>query len=333
MLEEWERAPTSNAGGRLHPSPPSTPSEQRRPRSHGGYVPASWWTRGIVVLSQLPMCTLLICVFLLVGTPIFYTQFFTPCMTCFDFEASIAHEVGHVLGFNHPDAQASRNLRLSHPLNATSCRAPLRYVELGPEPPSATPGIMFAFTAHHVRTCLTPDDYEALHALYPTCEADDARPEQPTCVKPRQVVGYLRLIIAVAIPYVATSFVLMLSQQLVKSHYRRRLAKLQKDVAKLQQRISRSTCAQRDRTAAPSLPTCAAATAALRPPLLCAHRCSAPTAALQLTARSRFPAGRMSASLRRTSRGSPRAEASWRRTCAAVRRAQSKLGSSTRTRR
>ena len=62
---------------------PPTMSAEQSPRrfssSHGGCMQSTWWTRGIVVLSQLPMCTLLLCVFLLVGTPIFYIQFFTPC--------------------------------------------------------------------------------------------------------------------------------------------------------------------------------------------------------------------------------------------------------------
>ena len=41
--------------------------------------------------------------FLLVFPPIFYDQIFLPCWDCYDFEAAIAHEVGHVLGFDHPE--------------------------------------------------------------------------------------------------------------------------------------------------------------------------------------------------------------------------------------
>lgn len=207
----------------------------------------------MVFLSQLPMLSILACTFVVVASPIFYTQFFVPCMSCYDFEASIAHEVGHVLGFSHPDRQSTRNLRLDQPLNATTCRRPLRHVELAPPPPPPSAGanastsggarqtLMHSFTAHHVRTCLAPDDYAALHALYPTCDVGDLSLAQPNCIKPRQLVGYLRLVLAVAIPYVLASAALILSQALVKAHYHRRLQALQADVHRLQERVSAVT--------------------------------------------------------------------------------------------
>ena len=33
---------------------------------------------------------------------VFYDRIFMPCFECYDFEAAVAHETGHVLGFGHP---------------------------------------------------------------------------------------------------------------------------------------------------------------------------------------------------------------------------------------
>ena len=73
------KASNATAGGR----------ESRASEYYGGSSPSGFWTRGVVFLSKLPMCTILACVFILVGTPIFFNNFFRPCMDCFDFEASI----------------------------------------------------------------------------------------------------------------------------------------------------------------------------------------------------------------------------------------------------
>lgn len=46
----------------------------------------------------------------------------------YDFEAAAAHELGHVLGFDHPDVEtdmnASANLRFDRPMDNVSCAAP-----------------------------------------------------------------------------------------------------------------------------------------------------------------------------------------------------------------
>ena len=151
--------------------------------------------------------------------------------------------MGHVLGLSHPDQGPARNVRLdpAAPLNASSCRRPLRYVNVAPLEATgrdaaraeATLPIMYSLTTERVRACLSADDYEGLHALYPTCDPTDPSGmpgSQPLCIKPRQVAGYLRLIVMVAVPYVLASLALLISQQLVRAHYRQRVRRLAREV-------------------------------------------------------------------------------------------------------
>ena len=73
----------------------------------------------------------MICVlFLLVFPPIFYDQIFLPCWDCYDFEAAIAHEVGHVLGFDHPDTSPGENLEQVGSLSNDTCRSPWSVAQL-----------------------------------------------------------------------------------------------------------------------------------------------------------------------------------------------------------
>ena len=75
-------------------------------------------------LSSLsPLWTILV-IFFCVSPPVFYDRVFLPCWECFDFEAAVAHEVGHVLGFGHPDEFPANNLVASCALNNATCRTP-----------------------------------------------------------------------------------------------------------------------------------------------------------------------------------------------------------------
>ena len=111
----------------------------------------------------------------------------------------MAHEIGHVLGFNHPDTFVGANLVATAPMDASSCLSPLWHVALA-EFAADSDSIMFSVSKHRARTCLTEDDVQGLHFLYPLCEGATS---EPNCIKPRVTSGYLRLIISVAIPWLS----------------------------------------------------------------------------------------------------------------------------------
>ena len=57
----------------------------------------------------------------LVMPPLCYTYIFRPCMDCYDFEAAVAHEIGHILGFHHPDVHPERNWNATVPMSSEIC--------------------------------------------------------------------------------------------------------------------------------------------------------------------------------------------------------------------
>ena len=122
-------------------------------------------------VSVMPTIPLLLAIFFIIFAPMFYYRIFTPCWECHGFEAAIAHEVGHVLGFHHPDVEFRHNLKANHRMNATTCSYPLDHVRLAATTVEvATESIMFSRSLHRVRTCLSADDLEGLNFLYATCD-------------------------------------------------------------------------------------------------------------------------------------------------------------------
>ena len=58
--------------------------------------------------------------------------------------------------------------------------------------------IMFSTTTHRARACLTADDLDGLNYLYPSC--DLVREGVPMCVKSKRRSGFLRMLLALAVP-------------------------------------------------------------------------------------------------------------------------------------
>ena len=74
--------------------------------------PASFGRRlAMATLDHAPMCYLLIAFFLLVMVPSILMVVVRPCKSCYDFESTMAHEIGHLLGFAHTDDASIKRTR------------------------------------------------------------------------------------------------------------------------------------------------------------------------------------------------------------------------------
>lgn len=146
---------------------------------------------------------------LLLFPPIFYWHVFLPCWACFDFSAAMAHEVGHVLGLDHPDvrAETSTNFMATQPMGPGTCRRE----ESVPTPTDVPPAgsVMLQFTQNSQHGCLAPDDLTGLNFLYPSCEGTLSAVR---CNAQQSNVGWLRLAVAIVLPtLVALSVTLLLT--------------------------------------------------------------------------------------------------------------------------
>jgi len=176
----------------------------------------------IAFIAVVPSARLYFWLFWIIFTPIFYFRAFLPCLNCNDFEATLAHEMGHVLGFDHPDTNSPINLRALNVSRNASCLSPLDHVSLSPWR-AGEPSIMLSMLqqAPRQRTCLTADDMEGLHHLYPACE--DILPSSPRCSKAIATGGWIRIALPLLLIFGSVGLLFFLLQLLAHRYQLRRL--------------------------------------------------------------------------------------------------------------
>ena len=180
-------------------------------------------TNLVEYLANMPTLALVLAFLIITFCPIFYFRIFLPCWDCYDFEATMAHEIGHVLGFHHPDKEWELNLNAVGPISNSTCNSALDHVRLN-KTRDVADSLMFSMTKHRDRTCLSVDDLEGLNYLYPTCDGammPALDTGQPACIKGKRFSGWLRLIYAVLVPWTIVSVVAILTQYVVRVHQKR----------------------------------------------------------------------------------------------------------------
>ena len=198
----------------------------RRLNTDGMSVLGRRIVRMVSTYRHFSTCKIMLSLLSMTSSPIFYYNIFLPCWECYDFEATMAHEVGHLLGFTHPDQMPGMNLRAMRTRNG-SCSNPLDAVELAPPEEGVLDTLMTSMTKHRGRTCLTADDLEGLFYLYPPeCDGLDnatvAGWKTPKCTKQPRLLGFVRLFFLIFTPYTVLT-VLLMSLHCVTTRYYARL--------------------------------------------------------------------------------------------------------------
>merc|ERR1719453_2326955 len=109
-----------------------------------------------------------------IACPWFYFDAVRPCVSCFNFEAAVTHEIGLALGLAQPDVPSHADTTMAKPINSTNCDAthlmPWEWGSLtkyGTPDASYTGGI-FGRVMDHLETrrsqpCPTMDDIQGLN--------------------------------------------------------------------------------------------------------------------------------------------------------------------------
>ena len=244
-------------------------------RLHFERSPKRWsYSAAADYLSQLSPCVVFLAIFCCIFPLIFHERIFKPCDECYDFEAVLAHEAGHVLGFGHPDEQADYNMDGKCAVDSATCSDPFKCAQLATYAASSA-SIMHSITRVNPRTCLNTADLAGLHFLYPTC--DGLAPIAPLCNKMQQRSGWLRLAIVVGVPLAITLLLTLLPLSFFHERDQRRLETLHKELEQARPQRAARPCA----ALVPPLcsPCTARPCAAPAPPLYCPPLCrSAPPA-------------------------------------------------------
>lgn len=171
----------------------------------------------IDVFANLQLGRVVLVLFFFAFPPIFYFDVFRPCWDCKDFEAASVHEIGHILGLDHPNMFPDYNIKMDqNQYSCTNVTSP-NVVQFSNDIDEDS--IMYAYMTHNPRSCLTEDDLNGLNFLYPVCHD---RIEKPQCFKSAMNIGMLRLaqgiIGAETIPYLLFLMIKLICIFLIRGH-------------------------------------------------------------------------------------------------------------------